>query len=220
MGQEINFRRQRGGKKRKVKKKKNHLKFEDNKKKLKFEKKKNPRLIRQIIIWAAEIAGACAVAVLLVAFFGHRISNSGDAMTPSIRNGEVVLVDRLVIDMKELSRGQIVAFRPNGNKEVHFYIRRVAGLPGETVQIKEGKLYIDGEELKSYEYVSEIRDAGIAAEPVKLGADEYFVLGDNRNDSMDSRMAEVGPIAGERIIGRAWLRIYPFDQIGFLKHGS
>ena len=113
MGQEINFRRQRGGKKRKVKKKKNHLKFEDNKKKLKFEKKKNPRLIRQIIIWAAEIAGACAVAVLLVAFFGHRISNSGDAMTPSIRNGEVVLVDRLVIDMKELSRGQIVAFRPN-----------------------------------------------------------------------------------------------------------
>ena len=151
MGQEINFRRQRGGKKRKVKKKKNHLKFEDNKKKLKFEKKKNPRLIRQIIIWAAEIAGACAVAVLLVAFFGHRISNSGDAMTPSIRNGEVVLVDRLVIDMKELSRGQIVAFRPNGNKEVHFYIRRVAGLPGETVQIKEGKLYIDGEELKSYE---------------------------------------------------------------------
>lgn len=68
MGQEINFRRQRGGKKRKVKKKKNHLKFEDNKKKLKFEKKKNPRLIRQIIIWAAEIAGACAVAVLLVAF--------------------------------------------------------------------------------------------------------------------------------------------------------
>ena len=168
MGQEINFRRQRGGKKRKVKKKKNHLKFEDNKKKLKFEKKKNPRLIRQIIIWAAEIAGACAVAVLLVAFFGHRISNSGDAMTPSIRNGEVVLVDRLVIDMKELSRGQIVAFRPNGNQEVHFYIRRVAGLPGETVQIKEGKLYIDGEELKSYEYVSEIRDAGIAAEPVKL----------------------------------------------------
>ena len=51
-------------------------------------------------------------------------------------------------------------------------------------------------------------------------ADEYFVLGDNRNDSMDSRMAEVGPIVGERIIGRAWLRIYPFDQIGFLKHGS
>ena len=65
-------------------------------------------------------------------------------MTPSIRNGEVVLVDRLVIDMKELSRGQIVAFRPNGNQEVHFYIRRVAGLPGETVQIKEGKLISTG----------------------------------------------------------------------------
>ena len=65
-------------------------------------------------------------------------------MTPSIRNGEVVLVDRLVIDMKELSRGQIVAFRPNGNKEVHFYIRRVAGLPGETVQIKRGNFISTG----------------------------------------------------------------------------
>ena len=63
--------------------------------------------------------GVCGGSVACC-IFGHRISNSGDAMTPSIRNGEVVLVDRLVIDMKELSRGQIVAFRPNGNKEVHF----------------------------------------------------------------------------------------------------
>ena len=65
-----------------------------------------------------------------------------------------------------------------------------------------------------------MKSPGIAADPIILGEDEYFVLGDNRNDSMDSRMAEVGPIVGERIIGRAWLRIYPFDQIGFLKHGS
>ena len=216
MGQEINFRRQRGGKKRKVKKKKNHLKFEDNKKKLKFEKKKNPRLIRQIIIWAAEIAGACAVAVLLVAFFGHRISNSGDAMTPSIRNGEVVLVDRLVIDMKELSRGQIVAFRPNGNKEVHFYIRRVAGLPGETVQIKEGKLYIDGEELEEDYKTSAIKEAGLAAEKVKLKSQEYFVLGDNRLSSMDSRSVEVGNVKKTEIEGRAWFIASPLRHFGFV----
>ena len=180
MGQEINFRRQRGGKKRKVKKKKNHLKFEDNKKKLKFEKKKNPRLIRQIIIWAAEIAGACAVAVLLVAFFGHRISNSGDAMTPSIRNGEVVLVDRLVIDMKE-------------------------------------KLYIDGEELKSYEYVSEIRDAGIAAEPVKLGADEYFLLGDNPQGGEDSRSSDIGIVKKDDLYGKVWFNTTSGDHFGIVK---
>lgn len=65
-----------------------------------------------------------------------------------------------------------------------------------------------------------IQNPGLAKDGIELGADEYFVLGDNRNDSMDSRMAEVGRIAGDRIMGRAWLRIYPFDEIGFLKHGS
>ena len=125
-------------------------------------------------------------------------------------------MDRLVIDMKELSRGQIVAFRPNGNQEVHFYIRRVAGLPGETVQIKEGKLYIDGEELKSYEYVSEIRDAGIAEEPVKLGADEYFLLGDNRDSSEDSRFSNIGNVKREQIYGKVWFRILPLLKLDFI----
>ena len=138
-------------------------------------------------------------------------------MTPSIRNGEVVLVDRLVIDMKELSRGQIVAFRPNGNQEVLFYIRRVAGLPGETVQIKEGKLYIDGEELKSYEYVSEIRDAGIAAEPVKLGADEYFLLGDNPQGGEDSRSSDIGIVKKDDLYGKVWFNTTSGDHFGIVK---
>ena len=83
-----------------------------------------------------------------------------------------------------------------------------------------GLVYVNGKAFDEETDVASIEDAGLAAEEITLGADEYFVLGDNRNDSMDSRMAEVGPIVGERIIGRAWLRIYPFDQIGFLKHGS
>ena len=91
----------------------------------------------------------------------------------------------------------------------------------ESVRIDEdGFIYINGEKLQESYGKEVMRDPGLAKDGIQLGADEYFVLGDNRNDSMDSRMAEVGPIAGERIIGRAWLRIYPFDQIGFLKHGS
>lgn len=102
-----------------------------------------------------------------------------------------------------------------------YFIKRIIGLPGESVRIDEdGFIYINGENLQESYGKEVMRDPGLAKDGIQLGADEYFVLGDNRNDSMDSRMAEVGPIVGERIIGRAWLRIYPFDQIGFLKHGS
>ena len=94
-------------------------------------------------------------------------------------------------------------------------------MPGENVRIDEdGSIYIDGEKLSESYGKEVIQDPGLAKDGIELGADEYFVLGDNRNDSMDSRMAEVGRIARDRIMGRAWLRIYPFDEIGFLKHGS
>ena len=105
----------------------------------------------------------------------------------------------------------------SGRMEVHFYIRRVAGLPGETVQIKEGKLYIDGEELKSYEYVSEIRDAGIAAEPVKLGADEYFLLGDNPQGGEDSRSSDIGIVKKDDLYGKVWFNTTSGDHFGIVK---
>ena len=149
---------------------------------------------------------------------GQRTVVNGVSMQPTLSDGDNLIVDKLSYRFRDPDRFDIIVF-PQGDGR--YFIKRIIGLPGENVRIDEdGSIYIDGEKLSESYGKEVIQDPGLAKDGIELGADEYFVLGDNRNDSMDSRMAEVGPIVGERIIGRAWLRIYPFDQIGFLKHGS
>ena len=95
----------------------------------------------------------------------------------------------------------------------------ILGLPGETVQIDEnGKIYINGEVLEENYGAETIRSAGRASKPITLGEDEYFVMGDNRNNSKDSRSEDVGNVSRSQIIGRAWVRIWPLSKIGVLKH--
>ena len=103
-------------------------------------------------------------------------------------------------------------------EENTYYIKRIIGLPGETVQVKNGEVYIDGEILGEDYGAEAMEDAGIASEPIELGTDEYFVLGDTRNHSSDSRDPSVGVLRREDLIGRAWIRIYPFDEMGFVVH--
>lgn len=218
MGQNLSFRKNNRRKKKKKPQavKKSRLKFANRRKKLKFEKK-SIRITKGGLFLAGEIFCVCLVAVLLVAFFGHRVSNAGDAMSPNIENGEVVLVDRLVVDMKAPARGTVVAFRPNGNREVHLSIRRIVGLPGETVQIKDGSVYINGKEQKKHIYASDIQDAGIAAEEIKLGKDEFFVLGDNTQAGEDSRSKNIGVVKRDEIYGKVWFNISSGDHFGFVK---
>ena len=218
MGQNLSFRKNNRRKKKKKPqmKKKNHLKFTNRSKKLKFEKK-NYHITKNSLILAGEILCVCLVAVLLIAFFGHRVSNAGDAMSPAIENGEVVLVDRLIVDMKTPSRGTVVAFRPDGNREVHLLIRRIVGLPGETIQIKDGTVYINGKEQKKHIHVSEIKDAGIASDEIKLGKDEYFVLGDNEESGEDSRSETVGVVKADEIYGKVWFNVSSGEHFGFVK---
>ena len=119
-----------------------------------------------------------------------------------------------------LNHSNIIVF-PFKYKKNTYYIKRIIGLPGETVQIDEnGDIYIDGELLEEG-YGREVINQGhigIAAEPIKLGSDEYFVLGDNRNNSSDSRTTAVGNIKRSEIIGKAWVRIWPFSKMTVLKH--
>ena len=139
-------------------------------------------------------------------------------MQPVLNNGDVVLVDRIIYDASSPKRNDVIVFKPKGNENAGFYVKRVIGLPGEIVQIKDGYVYIDGKELEELATATVIDDPGIAEEPIELAGDEYFVLGDNRSASEDSRMANIGNVKRENIYGKAWFIVSPFSDFGWLKN--
>ena len=118
-----------------------------------------------------------------------------------------------------LAAGRQCRSQHQHGEENTFYIKRIIGLPGEIVQVKDGYTYINGKTLTSDIYGREVMDEpGIAEEPIKLGSDEYFVLGDNRNHSQDSRDPYVGVLKRSDLLGRAFIRIYPLNKFGVIKH--
>ncbi len=173
--------------------------------------------VKELGIWLLQIAAVILAAFFFVWYFGQRVSTVGDSMNPVLGNGDVVLVNRFVYNTSSPKRGDIIVFKPKGNENSHYYIKRVIGLPGETVEIIEGRVYIDGEKLEEKYETVEISNVGIVTEKMKLGEDEFFVLGDERNKSEDSRMADVGNVKRAHIYGRVWFVLSPFDHFGFVK---
>ncbi|MCI8550644.1 MAG: signal peptidase I [Lachnospiraceae bacterium] len=180
------------------------------------EPKKRGRLqeIISFLVYAAVIFGCT---FLIIVFVAQRTSVSGTSMNDTLQDGDQLILEKVTYRFHEPERFDIVVFRYTHAKNV-FYIKRVIGLPGETVQIIGSDIYIDGERLEENYGLEPIRDAKLAADPITLGEDEYFVLGDNRNDSSDSRDPSVANVKREQIIGRAWLRIWPLNKIGFISH--
>lgn len=181
------------------------------------KKKINTGLLREIAIWTSEIFLTIAAVVILVSFFGFRVSVVGPSVSPTLENGEKILVNRFIYKLFDPKQNDLVVFLPNGNEKSHYYIKRVIGVPGDTVQIKDGAVYVNGEALVEQVNVSAIENALLAEEEITVGEDEYFLLGDNRNNSEDSRYASIGNVKKEHIVGKPWLIISPFDRVGFLK---
>ncbi len=155
---------------------------------------------------------------LIIHFVGQRTEVSGTSMENTLNDGDNLIVDKISYRFRDPERFDIIIF-PYQYEEDTYYIKRIIGLPGETVQIdEEGNIYIDGEVLYESYGREVIQNPGLAKDAIKLEEDEYFVLGDNRNNSSDSRDPSVGIIYRTDIIGRAWLRIYPFKDFGFIKH--
>ena len=172
--------------------------------------------VPEALKWALQIVIVCIFAFVFVWYFGQRISNIGDSMNPVLKNGDVVLVNRILYDASSPKRGVIIVFKPNGNENLHSYVKRIVGLPGETVQIKDGAVYIDGKKLKESYKTTSLEEAGLAAEEITLGGNEFFVLGDNRESSEDSRMADIGNVKRSEIEGKAWFNITPGNRFGLI----
>jgi signal peptidase I len=153
---------------------------------------------------------------ILPNFVIQRTIVDGSSMENTLFDGEQLYVEKLSYRFDALNRFDIIVFYPYGRDNEEYYVKRIIGMPGETVQIIGSDIYIDGKLLEEHYGKDPIKEAGRAAEPITLGDDEYFVLGDNRSVSKDSRTEEVGNVKRENIGGRAILRIKPLSKFGLI----
>ena len=181
-------------------------------------KRRNMRaqVMKEVFSWMAYIAVAILMAFILVYFVGMRTSVIGVSMENTLYSGQQVLVNRLSYLLFGPKEGDIIVFTPNGNRNTHFYVKRVVAVPGDVVCIKDGKLYVNNT-IADYGY-DKIMDAGIAESEIVLDSDEYFVMGDNCNNSEDSRSGNIGPVSRSVIEGRAWFGLgKEVAYYGFIK---
>ena len=169
------------------------------------------REFRKLFVYAAVVIG---LTFFVITFVAQRTQVNGESMYPALHDKDNLIVDKFSYHFCDPKRYDIVVF-PYHYKDRTYYIKRVIGLPGETVQIKDGCVYIDGQRLDEHFSEEKIQNAALASEPIVLGKDEYFVLGDNRNASEDSRFPDVGKVKRKEIIGLAWIRIWPLNGRNF-----
>lgn len=173
-----------------------------------MKRKKGLSQIRNVVLLVI-------TAYLLVTYVVQRVDVYGDSMKPVLEAGDILLVEKLTPALRKPKRFDLIVFSYR-YRENQYYIKRIIGLPGETVQIVNGEILINGQVLEEDFGAEPMEKGKRAEEPVLLGEDEYFVLGDNRNHSSDSRDSDIGNLKDEEIIGRAILRIWPISEAGFL----
>ncbi len=180
------------------------------------KKKVHVPIVKEVISWSVEIVIILVIAFVFVYYIGLRTSVVGQSMSPTLENRQEILVNRFIYSITDPKPNDIVVFLPNGNEKSHYYVKRIIGVPGDKVIIKDGAVYVNGELFEEEAETAAILDAELAEEEIVLAEDEYFVLGDNRNNSEDSRYANIGNVKKEYIIGKAWFIVSPYQDFGFL----
>ncbi len=176
------------------------------------------KVLKEILSTSLYILFVLCAVYLVIHFVGQRTQVQGSSMEPTLSSEDNLIVDKISYRFHDPERFDIVVF-PFRYEDNVFYIKRVIGLPGETVRIdEEGNILINGEILEEDYGKEVIVNPGRAYEEVTLAENEYFLMGDNRNNSTDSRDPSVGNVTRGEIIGRAWLRIWPLNKFGFIKH--
>ena len=187
---------------------------------LSFRKKRRriaPSAMQSVLLWAGECILAFGIGCILVYYFMISISCVGQAMEPSISSGDQVLVNRFSYLVSSPKKGDVIVFKPNGNENSHYYMRRVIGVPGDQVQIINGFVYVNEELFETGIGNEQMDYSGVAEEALVLEKDEYFVLGDNRLASDDSRNDDIGNVKKSDIYGKAWFVRSAWNDFGFIE---
>lgn len=174
------------------------------------------KLIRELLNWILIVFIAAVTGYAFVTFVCQTITITGPSMGETLSDGDVVAVNKFVYKLHKVERYDVIAYKQVGN-DSYYEVKRVVGLPGENIQIRDGRIYVDGEQLTGIYFDEKILTAGVAADGVTLGDGEYFVLGDNVNNSEDSRYTNVGNISSSEIIGRVDYRLTPKKNRGKIK---
>ena len=177
------------------------------------KKPKWKKYVKALVLWIVEIALVILAAYLIIEYAVEKTTMVGVSMNTTLNDGEKIIINKLAYLRDEPERFDVIVFSQSKSGHGYYNIKRVIGLPGETVEIINGAVYINGEKLREEIEVEAMRVAGLAEDAIVLGENEFFVLGDNRNYSEDSRFANIGIIVKDDIIGKAWLRLEPFSII-------
>lgn len=194
-----------------------NLRFEEEQK-----RERRVKTIKESIRFLIEVVVVIFIAWLIITFALKKVSVIGSSMETTLYNGEDVIVNKSSYLILSPRREHIVAFYPEPEEgediadmdDTVIRIRRIVGLPGEKIIIRDGKIYINGEELEEKYPFETMNSAGRAVSEIQLEEDEYFVLSDNRNDMDDSRNTSFTRIRKKNIIGKVILRLNPFSLLG------
>lgn len=183
----------------------------------KLEARLEDRKVRKILNWVFQILVTLIFGVLVGISMFQSVTMQESAMEPTLQVGERFFINRAVYKVSSPKRDDIIVYKTSGSDDAALHIGRVIGLPGETVQISNGNILINGAVYNENKDFPEISNAGLASDGVSLESGEYFILGDNRNNSEDSRYGDIGNINKKYIVGKVWFVISPKDKFGFLK---
>lgn len=169
--------------------------------------------VKEIIIFLVEVILVIGFAYCIIHFAVEKTEMKGASMEATLSDGDEIIINKLLYHFQDPKRFDVIVFKQSNKEHSYYSIKRVIGLPGETIQIVEGKIFINGQPLEEKINVEPMNIEGLAGEIITLEENEYFVLGDNRNNSEDSRFSSVGNVISDEIVGKAWIKLRPFDLI-------
>lgn len=172
--------------------------------------------MKSVLMWLFQIAAAIVLGAVFSIFFCKNVEMTEGSMEPTVEIGDTLLVNTLAYRFSLPDRDDMLVFKSNDSANASLHVKRVIGLPGEKIQISDDQIMINGITYMEKKDLPSISYAGLAEQEITLKDDEYFVLGDNRNNSADSRYSDIGNVKKSNIVGKVWFRISPYTRLGFL----